>query len=190
MTEFAKTLTALSGQAGLTIEDALNRAVPYLDAAHLANRIRNEDYVPDMTTLTKLADYFGIGLDTFIPEYTCDSRESRVYLAGPITGVPDFMERFGGAKAYLESKGKHVFSPAHVTERLPKAYMTRKDFMDLGIFLLSMCEEIAVMPGYESHSGCQLEIAYAEANRYPFIWLSEGHIKQGIRMLPEQKGGV
>lgn len=187
MTDFAKTLQELCCRENISIKTALYNAVPHLNTNRLSERILTTDAIPDLTTITALAKYFKTGLDTFIPNYTLKTQESRVYLAGPITGVPDFMTRFSAAKAYLETKNRHVFSPAHVSSVLPNKCMTRKNFMTMGIFLLSMCEEIAMLPGWQTSDGCQMEMAYAQANNYPVIELSEGHIQDGLRILTEQK---
>lgn len=165
-TKFCESLTRLCNVTGITMQYAL------IDAAGLTrgDLVKNiqEGWIPDMPSIEKLALYFGVGVDEFV-----DVTPKLCYLIGPITGRPDFMAEHKAAKAYLESLGKHVCSPALVTSVLPKAYMKRKHFMDLGLGLLQICDEVATMPHWKDHSGCRMEMAYAQANGLPvteLIW--------------------
>lgn len=181
MSHFSKTLGSLCQTANLSIQAAIKNACPAMsggDAANMANRIVNEDYIPAADVITSLAEYFGIGTDMLFESPHIGDNKKKVYLAGPITGHPNFMAEFDIAHAYLESQGYIVFNPARTTAALPTANMTRRNFMDLGITVLGMCNAIALMPGWESASGCQLEKAYAEANRMQVIELTEDQLKQ------------
>lgn len=109
--------------------------------------------------------------------------KTKIYLCGPITGCNDAEERFRAAEAFLtEARNMDVYSPMAVTSALPKKNMSRKDFMDLGLHLLSMCDAIAVMPGCEGHTGCDLELAYARACGYPIKHLTENAIREGMEL--------
>lgn len=40
----------------------------------------------------------------------------KIYIAGPITGIPDYKERFAKAEAELKAKGHAVMNPAALPE--------------------------------------------------------------------------
>lgn len=166
-TEFSKKMSRLCQETGITPARA------FMDGAGMepgpAVKKMKNGWVPDEDILCQLANYFGIGADEFM-----GSPGKRLcYLAGPISGRPNFMEEFQEAKGWLEQRGEYVCSPAHMTSLLPNAQMERKHFMQLGIALLSICGKIAVMPGWEKSRGCQMEVAYAKANGMEIAYLSE-----------------
>lgn len=166
-TEFSKKMSRLCQETGITPARA------FMDGAGMepgpAVKKMKNGWVPDEDILCQLANYFGIGADEFM-----GSPGKRLcYLAGPINGRPNFMEEFQEAKEWLEQRGEFVCSPAHMSNSLPTAQMERKHFMQLGIALLSICGKIAVMPGWETSSGCQMEVAYAKANGMEIAYLSE-----------------
>ena len=146
--------------------------------SHLMARLEN-GWTPDGDDVVQLAEYFGVG----VTDLTESEPIGLCYLAGPITGVPDFLNRHKWAKAYLESAGEHVCSPALITDTMPKAYMNRKQFLDLGFAVLSMCGAIALMPGWEDSAGCVVEHGYAETNGYRIIYLTEEKLETGRKLL-------
>ena len=184
MTDFCKTLTALCRKTNISIETAMKMTTAYrFDADQAAYQITENGYVPDEKTVHELAAYFGVGTDMFRKSKHERENTDKVYLAGPITGYPDFMSRFKDAHAYLESQKFKVFNPAFVTACLPSTHMERQDFIDLGIVLLGMCDAIALMPGYEESTGCCAEKAYAVANRMRVIELLPEHLELGHKLL-------
>lgn len=173
-TEFSKKMSRLCQETGITPARA------FMDGAGMepgpAVKKMKNGWVPDEDILCQLANYFGIGADEFM-----GSPGKRLcYLAGPISGRPNFMEEFQEAKGWLEQRGEFVCSPAHMANSLPTAQMERKHFMQLGIALLSICGKIAVMPGWETSSGCQMEVAYAKANGMEIAYLSDMGFKSKL----------
>ena len=87
----------------------------------------------------------------------------RIYLSGPITGQPNYRRVFREAKALLEEQGYHdIVNPAELCEVIPKSY-PYKDIMTICIDLLSNCDAVLLLPGWEKSHGCGREIGYAEA---------------------------
>ena len=126
-------------------------------------------WTPSHTALTALAVHFGVSISDLTGKTTS---KSLTYLAGPISGIPDYLEKHKTAKAYLESLGHAVISPAVATMNMPTPHMTRKMFLDHGLLLLSFCDTLALLPGWTKSSGCQLEYAYAKANAYQILQLN------------------
>lgn len=178
MTYFCKTLANMCAMANITIDEAIATTTKYEHTAEsTAHRILNDDFIPDRQTICELAAYFGAGIDLFFESPHASINAKKIYLAGSITGHPDYMERFDRAHKHLEDHGWHVFNPARASASLPVAEMTRQNFMDFGLAILSMCNAIALMPGWEQSSGVRMERAYAEANRMRVIELTDEDIR-------------
>ena len=85
-----------------------------------------------------------------------------IYLAGPMTGLPEFNRPafFAEAKR-LRAQGHKVLNPAEHfggDTSLPwQAYMRE------GIAAVLMAECVRVLPGWENSKGARLEVAVAEA---------------------------
>lgn len=184
---FWDSFEALCRKANVTCRYAMACAVP--DSGEdgisaLMDKLRNRVLPPEDVAVA-IANYFGVamadmGLDP--PVLT--------YLAGPVTGRPDFMERFAAGQAFLESHGHHVINPAAITSVMPKAHMTRRQFMQMGIAELMCAGRIAMLPGWEANSGCRMEHAVAAANLMPVQYLTEEDVTEGLLALAEDRKDV
>jgi nucleoside 2-deoxyribosyltransferase len=89
----------------------------------------------------------------------------RVYLAGPMSGLPDFNYPafHDGAKA-LRNAGYDVVSPAEVNPETDQewAYYMRRDIPEL-----LTCDGVVVLPGWENSKGASLEVHIARALDMP-----------------------
>lgn len=80
---------------------------------------------------------------------------ARVYLAGPMTGLPDFnYPAFHAAAARLRADGHHVENPA---ENPHPPCGSWQGYMRLAIAQLITCDTIALLPGWESSRGASIE---------------------------------
>lgn len=94
----------------------------------------------------------------------------KVYISGPITGHDDYMERFEATEQYIKNKfgdNIEVVNPAKVNSMLPK--MTWKQYMDICLTILPMCDFICMMEGWEHSTGACIEYGYALASGIPDI---------------------
>lgn len=83
----------------------------------------------------------------------------RVYLSGPMTGLPDLnFPAFHAAAATLRAAGFDVVSPAEVN---PDHSMPWEQCLRLDIKALCDCDAIALMPGWENSKGAHLELHIA-----------------------------
>jgi hypothetical protein len=86
---------------------------------------------------------------------------TRVYLAGPMTGLPELnFPAFHDAAARLRAHGYEVVSPAEVNPEpdLEWAVCLRRDIPHL-----CTCDVIALLPGWEKSRGAKLELHIADA---------------------------
>jgi hypothetical protein len=91
---------------------------------------------------------------------------SLTYLAGPITGVRDYRERFAAAADKLREQGHAVINPA---ENAPQPDW--KGYMAVSLTQLVMAEQIALMPGWEHSRGARLEAHVAAELEMEMIYL-------------------
>lgn len=84
----------------------------------------------------------------------------RVYISGPIAGHEDYMERFLEAEKHLEGKDYFVFNPAAVDTELPYD-LTYEEHMYLDMGMLTMCDAIYMLKGWQESRGANREYGYA-----------------------------
>lgn len=101
------------------------------------------------------------------------------YLAGPMTGIPEYnFPAFIAAAAKLRDLGNVVFNPAEadlaewgtIEEVLKKANYRDCLRKDLN-YILDKADAIAILPGWESSKGCAAELALAKALKLPIMYL-------------------
>lgn len=86
----------------------------------------------------------------------------KIYISGKISGTHDYLERFKKAEDILKADGWQVINPAAIGDLLPKN-TTYKQYMQLDLMLLSMCDAIYMINGWENSEGAKAEHQYAEA---------------------------
>lgn len=83
----------------------------------------------------------------------------RIYLSGPMSGLPDLnFPAFHAEAARLRALGYDVVSPAEVN---PDHTMSWEQCMRADIKALCDCDAIALMPGWENSKGAHLELHIA-----------------------------
>lgn len=88
------------------------------------------------------------------------ARANRVYVAGPMTGIEDFnFPAFNKMAADLRARGYVVENPA---EHGVVADAEWADYMAYDLTRLGLCGVVALLPGWESSQGAQLEVQIAE----------------------------
>lgn len=90
------------------------------------------------------------------------AKKIRVYISGPITGTTDYMERFEAAEKRLNGEYS-VINPAKVNSNMPED-TTHEEYMNMSICMLSMCDAIFMLNGWEDSIGACEENIYALKN--------------------------
>lgn len=109
-----------------------------------------------------------------VPRAANDNRPQlpRVYLAGPMTGLPDLnYPVFHAAAAYLRAQGYTVESPAEC--ELPPDTTSWQQFMRSGITQLMRCDAIVMLPGWQKSKGANAEHTIAKLIEMPVMMLEE-----------------
>lgn len=106
----------------------------------------------------------------------------RFYIAGPITGDPDYKQKFAAA-VEIFAKGwpdDIALNPAVLPEGMnPGAYMS------ICLPMLLMADSVFLLPGWETSAGAKIEKALAEyagipVLEFPASWLEEQLKGQGV----------
>lgn len=95
-----------------------------------------------------------------------------VYISGAITGTSDYMERFAKAEEILTKQGLSVINPAKVNSMMPKD-TTYDQYMQMAFTMLSFCECIYMLDGWEKSKGATWEMDYAQRNKIEIRYLKE-----------------
>ena len=82
---------------------------------------------------------------------------SIVYLAGPMTGLPDYNRpAFAEAAAFFRGHARAVLSPHTLPDGMPYA-----SYMDITMAMVRACHIVHCLPGWSASKGASAEIAYA-----------------------------
>lgn len=95
----------------------------------------------------------------------------KVYLAGPMSGLPDYnFPAFFAAEAQLKEQGHTVFNPAQNDldtwgdMETIKAKANYRDCLKMDLnWILDHAEALALLPGWENSKGALAETALAQA---------------------------
>lgn len=82
--------------------------------------------------------------------------KNKIYIAGPITGDPEYSEKFSAAEAYLSWKGWRVLNPAILPADLDPA-----DYMPICMAMLNQADAIVLLQGAQNSLGAQVEQYFA-----------------------------
>ena len=93
----------------------------------------------------------------------------KVYLAGPMTGMPQFnFPAFDAAAEALEDDGHRVFNPAQMDRDVgfdPASTVVSpkflRDALRRDLSAICECDAIAMLPGWEQSGGARIEWALA-----------------------------
>ena len=81
----------------------------------------------------------------------------KVYIAGPMSGLPDCNRTaFNLAADYLHALGRVVLNPASLPPGL-----TEPEYMQIGLSMMMCCDEIYLLDGWGQSFGARAELALA-----------------------------
>lgn len=118
----------------------------------------NFEQVKEYFAVNGQYDKQGILVEEYNP-----STLKKVYISGPITGTKDYLEKFEDIETalVLVHQGVEVINPAKVNANLPES-TTWEEYMRMSLCMLSMCDGIYMMEGWQQSRGVNLEYAYAK----------------------------
>lgn len=118
----------------------------------------NFEQVKEYFAVNGQYDKQGILVEEYNP-----STLKKVYISGPITGTKDYLEKFEDIETalVLVHQGVEVINPAKVNANFPES-TTWEEYMRMSLCMLSMCDGIYMMEGWQQSRGANLEYAYAK----------------------------
>ena len=77
----------------------------------------------------------------------------KIYIAGPITGVVDYREKFAAAERELRKRGHVVLNPA----ALPEGLGDHRVYMSLCLPMVAAADAVLMLPGWQKSAGACME---------------------------------
>lgn len=94
------------------------------------------------------------------------AKRIRLYLSGPMTGLPNLnREAFNAAAKSLRAKGYTVVNPPELDRNEPQR--SWEGCLKRDIAYLMTCSQVATLPKWKKSRGATLEIYIASALKYP-----------------------
>lgn len=84
-------------------------------------------------------------------------KKPKIYIAGKITGDPNYKEKFASIQKDLESEGYIVLSPAVLPEG-----MSTEDYMRICFAMIDTADVVAFIEGFLESPGAMLELEYCK----------------------------
>lgn len=94
-----------------------------------------------------------------------------IYISGGITGFTneEYMKHFDRAEDDLWDFGyEKIINPANVSSMLPE--LSHSEYMTVCMALLSLCDSIYMLKGYERSKGAMMELEYAKEHGYKVVY--------------------
>lgn len=112
----------------------------------------------------------------------------RIYIAGPMSGLPDNnYPAFHAAAARLRARGWHVENPAESPSPHVDADCEWTAYMRMGISQLMTCHAIYLLPGWQNSRGASIEYLVAQRLGLPIYEhaLQDDVLKEQLQALVE-----
>lgn len=92
------------------------------------------------------------------------NRKKRIYISGPMTGIPDYKKNFNEAEETLKMAGWDVVNPAKIDDFLGDCNFSYDELLKIDIALLDTCDGIYMLEGWENSRGALIEKLYTLQN--------------------------
>lgn len=92
------------------------------------------------------------------------SRAKRIYIAGPMRGLPDHnFPAFNAATGRFRAWGWTVYNPVEIGEKIGNGNpgIPGSEFLREDVCAIALCGAIALLPGWERSTGARCEVALA-----------------------------
>lgn len=117
---------------------------------------------------------------TFPANHLSPDRSRRIYIAGPMTGLPDFnFPAFNLAEAALQAAGWTPVNPAShgIVEGADW-----HDYLRWDIAMLATCEAIFLLPGWSQSKGVELELHIAKKLGMQILYHAHAEVVHEIKI--------
>lgn len=84
----------------------------------------------------------------------------KIYIAGKITGEPNYMEIFQAKQDELEAQGHTVINPAKLDYILGDNF-THAEYMHICFSLIDLCDVIELLDNWRDSTGACMELDYS-----------------------------
>lgn len=119
-----------------------------------------------------------MAIPTFPTNHLSPDRSRRIYISGPMTGLPDLnFPAFHKAEAELVSEGWTVLNPASLG-LVPGADW--HDYLRWDIAMLATCEAIFLLPGWSQSKGVALELHIAKKLEMQILYHAHAELVQEV----------
>ena len=81
----------------------------------------------------------------------------KIYIAGKITGDPDYRAKFADAQRQIEAQGHTALNPATLPEG-----MEPKDYMRICFAMIDVADAVVFLPDAAESGGVRLEMEYCK----------------------------
>ena len=88
----------------------------------------------------------------------------KVYIAGKITGDPDYREKFARAERIWSAAGHTVLNPAILPDGL-----TQRDYMRICMAMVDCADLLVLLPDWMESGGSRTEFWYTRKAGIPFV---------------------
>lgn len=107
----------------------------------------------------------------------------KIYIAGKITGDPNYREKFDAVEKLLASQGYSVMNPARLGNYPGFSW---EEYMGVSTSMQRICDAVVFLPDWQESRGSKLEMKTAESlGQKIFLWFS---VDDGFILAPYKQG--
>lgn len=99
-----------------------------------------------------------------------EDKKKRIFISGPMTGVPNYMVNFAEASLELKDAGyTDIINPAVVNNSLA-SFLSYSELVEMCYKELDFCDQIYMLHGWENSKGANIELAYAKSRNMEVLF--------------------
>lgn len=95
----------------------------------------------------------------------------KVYIAGKITGNPNYKEQFKKAELELRLQGHKVLNPADTIARIDG--LKHEEYLHICLAMIDIADEVAFLPNWKDSKGAKMEMEYAKKANKKIMYLED-----------------